>query len=144
MRGSDFSRVANGIVGRFNTQPDTSYKPMPISELNNRLNVGSKYIITAGIKGLDSDTLSVYNTDGIKAAAQFDSKMLYNYELVIPIKYLNLADNGINPFSYQLKINGESGAKNTPSAPSEFSVPPPVSVTDFATTDFWAQYTLAK
>jgi hypothetical protein len=144
LRGIDFSRVANGIAGRFNTQPDTSYKPMPITELNNRINTGSKTIITAGIKGLDSDTLSVYNTDGIKAVAQFDSKMLYNYELAIPIKYLNLADNGANPFSYQLKINGESGLKNTPSASGEISVPPPVSAENFATTDFWGQYTLAK
>ncbi|MBC7401425.1 MAG: hypothetical protein H7289_15910 [Mucilaginibacter sp.] len=143
LRGSDFSRVANGIAGRFYTQPDTSYKPMPITELNNRINTGSKTIITAGIKGLDSDTLSVYNADGIKAAAQFDSKMLYNYELAIPIKYLNLADNGVNPFSYQLKINGESDDKFVPSGPTDH-FPPPVSVAQLATTDFWGQYTLSK
>ncbi|MCC8426704.1 hypothetical protein [Mucilaginibacter sp. UR6-11] len=143
LRGSDFSRVANGIAGRFYTQPDTSYKPMPITELNDRINSGSKTIITAGIKGLDSDTLSVYNTDGIKAAAQFDSKMLYNYELAIPIKYLNLADNGVNPFSYQIKINGESGEKNAPVAPGE-SYPPPVAANNLATTDFWGQYKLTK
>jgi hypothetical protein len=144
LQGIAFSKVANGIGGRFYKQPDTSYKPMPIAELNNRINTGSKIIVTAGIKGLDSDTLSVYNTDGIKVAAQFDSNMLFNYELAIPIKYLNLADNGVNPFSYQLKINGESGLKNTPSNSGEISVPPPVSVSSLATTDFWAEYILAK
>ncbi len=142
LRGVAMSRVANAIVGRFYKQPDTSYRPVPISEINNRLDAGAKTIIVKGIKALDSDTLSVYNTDGIKAAGQFDSKMLYNYELAIPIKYLDLPDNGINPFSYQLKINGEPDYKFIPGETGSF--PPPVSQAQLATTDFWAQYTLAK
>lgn len=142
LRGSDMSRVANAIAGKFYKQPDTSYKPATVTAINNRLDAGAKTIIVKGIKALDSDTLSVYNTDGIKAAGQFDSKMLYNYELAIPIKYLDLPNNGNNPFSYQLKINGEPDYKFMPGQTDAF--PPPVSEAQLATTDFWAQYTLAK
>ncbi|TSJ40593.1 hypothetical protein FO440_12650 [Mucilaginibacter corticis] len=146
LRGSDMSRIANGIVGRFYKQPDTSYKPVTITELNNRLDAGSKTIITTGIKNLDSDTLSVYNTDGIKAAAQFDNNTLYNYELAIPIKYLDLPNNGVDPFSYQLKVNGlpEQVYTHNDSSSSSAAPPPYDATTALATTDFWAQYTLAK
>jgi len=144
LRGSDMSRVANAIVGKFYKQPDTSYKTATVTEINNRLNAGSKTIITTGIKNLDSDTLSVYNTDGIKAAAQFDNNMLYNYELAIPIKYLALPDNGIDPFSYQLKVNGLTEPYFTNGDSGSSSAPPPFATATSVTTDFWAQYTLAK
>lgn len=145
LRGSDMARVANAIVGKFYKQPDTSYRPATVIEINNRLNAGSKTIITTGIKNLDSDTLSVYNTDGIKAAAQFDNNMLYNYELAIPIKYLALPDNGIDPFSYQLKVNGLPEQVFTNNDSGSTSFPPPYDATTaLVTTDFWAQYTLAK
>lgn len=142
LRGSSMSVVANAIAGKFYKQPDTSYKPATTAAINNRLDAGSKTIIATGIKALDSDTLSVYNIDGIKAAAQFDNNMLYNYELAIPIKYLALPNDGNNPFSYQLKVNGlpEQDFKNNDVG----NFPPPVSSNQSVTTDFWAQYTLAK
>jgi hypothetical protein len=132
------SGVANAIVGHFNTQPDTSYKPVPIKEINNRLDAGAKTLIITGVNALDSDTLSVYNTYGIKAAGQFDNKMLYNYELAIPLKYLEIPDNGSTSFIYQLKINAPSKNRGLE------QVPPPENVVQLATTDFWGQYTLAK
>lgn len=38
LRGSDMARVANAIVGKFYKQPDTSYRPATVIEINNRLN----------------------------------------------------------------------------------------------------------
>jgi len=64
--------------------------------------------------------------------------------LAIPIKYLDLPNNGVDPFSYQLKVNGipEQGFINGSSG--SIDVPPPFDSHNSATTDFWAQYTLAK
>jgi hypothetical protein len=106
LRGINMSKVANKIAGKFYKQPDTSYVDPTTESVNKVIDENSKTIIATGIKALDNDTLSVYNTEGIKAIAHLDDNKFYNYELAIPIKYLELAESSNKGFSYQLKVNG--------------------------------------
>ncbi|MFD2145886.1 hypothetical protein [Mucilaginibacter antarcticus] len=100
------SKVANMVARKFYKQPDTNYVEPTVVAVNKVIDENSKTIVATGIKALDSDTLSVYNTEGIKAIAHLDVNKFYNYELAIPIKYLELAESSNNSFSYQLKVNG--------------------------------------
>lgn len=145
LRGINMSKVANKVGSKFYKQPDTSYVEPTTASVNKVIDENSKTIVATGIKALDNDTLSVYNTDGIKAVAHLDDNKFYNYELAIPIKYLELVENSDNSFSYQLKVNGlPEDSHRGPSTGGEISVPPPISSNQVATTDFWGEYTLAK
>jgi len=136
---------------------------------NNNLRLGnkSKFIMVTGIKGVDT-LISVYNQDGIKAASQFNNKMIYTYELAISLKLLGMAGNDPVKFAYNIKLPGvdmdaalgqvtirdEDGnlrhylapgvtvadiKNNPPSLPSK------VNLSVFQSpTDFWGEYTLAK
>ncbi|MFD2864442.1 hypothetical protein [Mucilaginibacter antarcticus] len=106
LRGIYMSKVANMVARKFYKQPDTNYVEPTVVAVNKVIDENSKTIVATGIKALDSDTLSVYNTEGIKAIAHLDVNKFYNYELAIPIKYLELAESSNNSFSYQLKVNG--------------------------------------
>lgn len=124
---------------------------------NTRLTARVKTIKVTGVKGLDT-LISVYNTDGIKAAALFDNKMAYTYELSVLLKHLGLSVNGANKFFYQLKINAveQRGITITtidgtapyadmdPSKIKSIDVVGPNSQMGQPATDFWGEYTLAK
>lgn len=125
---------------------------------NKRLENNSKYIGVSGIKGLDS-LISVYNTDGIKVAELFNSKIVYTYELAANLKQLGLSAAYSSKFSYHIKINGSSPfdlpskpinndgnisvVKTTgnESGPGNFMM---ALGQQFGTTDFWGEYTLTK
>jgi hypothetical protein len=144
LRGIYMSKVANKVGSKFYKQPDTSYVEPTTESVNKVIDENSKTIVATGIKALDNDTLSVYNTDGIKAIAHLDDNKFYNYELAIPLRYLELAQGSNNSFSYQLKVNGLPEDSHRGASTGEISVPPPFSANQVATTDFWAEYTLAK
>ncbi len=119
-----------------------------------------KEIKIIGIKGVDT-LISVYNTDGIKAAARFDKTMCFVYELAIPLKYIGIAVNDSVKFSYNIKINAPTRQTSTnrsaqPSrpvfdTPSDGGIggggntaPNPNMIYRLESSDFWAEYTLAK
>jgi len=101
-----------------------------------------------GIKNIDS-LISVYNVDGIKAAAMFDNKATYTYEMALPLKYLPAGTSGSDKLTYHLMINEilpppptievsvPNGALKAPTV--SLNGPPPQ-----AGTDFWGEYILAK
>ncbi|SDT43552.1 hypothetical protein SAMN05216490_3471 [Mucilaginibacter mallensis] len=80
--------------------------------VNLLVNNSFKEIKIIGIKDIDT-LVSVYNTYGIKAAAQFSKQMLYCYELAIPLKYLGLTIDNLVPFSYSIRLNGPTFGKRT-------------------------------
>jgi hypothetical protein len=134
---------------------------------NTNLTNRSKFIMVTGIKDVDT-LVSVYNTDGIRASAQFDNKMIYTYELAIDLKQLGIDVNSTDVFAYNIRLSGvdlvavykESGLKTTtvqgmviptgriPGAKTynlNPSLPTKVHMVDFTNpTDFWGEYTLVK
>jgi hypothetical protein len=71
--------------------------------LNSELNINSKEIKLAGMKGQTDSLISVYNEDGYKAAMGFDKQFALNYELAIPLSVLGLSDGAT--FNYKIAIN---------------------------------------
>jgi len=104
-----------------------------------------KLIKVAGIKTISEPDISVYNVLGIKAAASFDNKLGYTYELAIPLKYLNIPVNNEIRFSYNIKLNGgveKNGVSNVIRVGGGGGDPNNDYL--FSPTDFWGEYTLAK
>jgi hypothetical protein len=65
----------------------------------------SKVIRVNGIKGVDS-TISVYNRDGIKAAATFNNKLAFTFELSISLEKLGIDIRKTSKFVYNIKLPG--------------------------------------
>jgi hypothetical protein len=73
---------------------------------NKRIDDVFKEINVTGIKEIHEPSISIYNTEGIKVAAQFNDHMQYTYELAIPLKYLGPSINSGQKFNYNIKMNG--------------------------------------
>ena len=122
---------------------------------NKRFAEKSKFIKVTGMKGLDT-LISVYNTDGIKAASAFDNKMFYTYELAIALKLLDLSANSPDKFYYKVMLNqlplDDMPGVNISRAPNGEIISVSIEKnktnagTDIfgSTTDFWGEYTLAQ
>ncbi|MGY3213157.1 hypothetical protein [Mucilaginibacter sp. HD30] len=123
---------------------------------NKRLKTNDKYIRTSGITDVDT-LLSVYNDKDIVARQGFEKWELYNYEIAIPLKHLKLSASAKQKFSYHIILNGielmkDAGMKQVLiDGKMVWTIEPGAALykkEDFpvitATTDFWAEYTLAK
>lgn len=124
---------------------------------NKKLKANDKYIRTSGIADVDT-MLSIYNEKGITANEIFTKGPVYNYEIAIPLKYLNLKGGASAKFSYHIVLNGmnvdrDSGLKVTKQPDGNMLVsfaPGFVTIQNkdmpavMSTTDFWGEYTLAK
>ncbi len=66
----------------------------------------AKTISAIGFKEITDTTISVYNEYGIKAAATFDDKSNFMYELAIPLKMLGLQPGDTKELAYNIKLNG--------------------------------------
>lgn len=105
-----------------------------------------KFIAVNNLTGINDPTISVYNSDGIKALASFNDKLEYTYELTVPLKYLNIDVKDKIRFHYDIKLNGgDSDAR--PGAPA---APKPMDGRSnpnqdflFSPTNFGGIYTLA-
>ncbi|OCX50531.1 hypothetical protein BEL04_22400 [Mucilaginibacter sp. PPCGB 2223] len=101
-----------------------------------------KEIRVAGIKEIEDTSISVYNTQGIKAKMQF-ILMQPVVEIAIPLKYLGLSTTKPVKFSYNIKLS-------VPPPPPGFVAgaiadDPPTADEAYLenTTDFWGEYILA-
>jgi len=65
-----------------------------------------KEISALGFKEITDTLISIYNEYSIKAAAKFDDKGNFIYELAIPFKMLQIAAGTPTEIAYQVKING--------------------------------------
>jgi len=134
-------------------------------EVNKKMISKEKWIRTAGMPHIDS-LISLYNEDGIKAAALFDNKMVYTLELCIALK--NIGIRGIENapvLNYHITLNALIGPidnrtvtytigpdGNTIMHVQRTGTPRHIGnpaddmkyMNLTAITDFWGEYTLAK
>lgn len=68
-----------------------------------------KTISVIGEPSIPDSTLSVFNTEGFKAAVRFDNKLVYTYELAIPLSYIKFAADKPGTFKYTMQVNGPPG-----------------------------------
>jgi hypothetical protein len=106
---------------------------------NKRIGDAMKEIRVTGVKDIADSVISVYNTTGIKAAAQFIKRQPV-IEIAIPLKYLGLSIDNPVKFSYNIKLSG-------------LPLGPGVNIDDemtpddmylLASTDLWGEYILIK
>ena len=123
---------------------------------NKSLSTKYKLIGVSGIETITDSLLSVYNSEGLNAAALFDSQLNYTYEMAIPLKYLKL--NNSQKLTYNIKLNAATvDGRKLEFLPGRNIVAytaangvnyvlgdDPQNMTLVAPTDFWGEYTLAK
>ncbi|MES2425907.1 MAG: hypothetical protein V4560_03000 [Bacteroidota bacterium] len=73
-----------------------------------------KYFFRYPLYDLPGYYIITNNSSGIRAAASFESKWIYNYELAVPLKYLNLTLG--KKFSYNIRLNGAMYKTSRPTA----------------------------
>ena len=139
IEGPDMWLVTNKFLSTINMYSEG--KAINVNEL---FYTKEKTITVTGVEAIPDQSVSLYNNEGIKAASLFDDKMIFTYELRIPIAYLKLSD-GNKVFSYHVKIN-EAPAVKRPSVITSSTPPPPppIPISTVASTDFWGEYMLAK
>ena len=76
-----------------------------IAELNKEITSKSKDVVVEKINGI-KDTISIYNTEGIKAAIQVDNKTSMTYELALPLKSFGFSVDDRESFDYNIKLSG--------------------------------------
>lgn len=145
IRDADMALVANLLARKCNVKQEAADASVPVDDFNQLWDAKSKTIGVKGIKNLTDEDISVYNNDGIKAAAQLDNRVIYTYELAIPLKYLALPNQGNDAFSYHIKVNEPAEVQvHRPSGSAPPPPPPPMMMESLAPTDFWGEYVLAK
>jgi hypothetical protein len=118
-----------------------------VSISDSRVNNIVKEMKVDGIKEITDTVISIYNTQGIKAAIQFIKRQPV-IELAIPLKYLGLSVSNPTPFSYNIRLNGPPQEKNPDLEDDDpdLSKSMPAgndALFGISTTDFWGIYTLA-
>jgi hypothetical protein len=119
-----------------------------ISAVNKLLTAKANTINLKGIKEIPDSAISVYNEEKIKAAAAFDIRGGYTYELAIPLKYLGLKITDDKKFSYSIKLlsrlnymkKGTAMVYRYDKNGDQYDANQDLD----STTDFWGEYTLAR
>ena len=94
-------RPPAGVTGGAGTQLDTA----AIDKMRKDAVKTFKEIKLVGFKDIADSVVSIYNTYGIKAGVDYDSKGAMICELAIPLKYFNTSASKPE-FAYNLKLNG--------------------------------------
>ena len=122
---------------------------------NQQISTKAKEIKVLGIAAIGDTLISVYNDNDIKASAQFDHKIAYNFELALPVKYLGLSVDDQSKFIYNIQLNGAHtiegviftyDAKGNTTMHITVKNPPSGLELEYMKypTDFWGEYTLTK
>jgi hypothetical protein len=143
-RDEGVGTVTNTYLHNYNEKRDAGTSTINVTDLNEVLGKSDKLINVTGVDDIPEPQISIYNAIGIKAASKFDEHLAYTIEMAIPLKYLALANNGADSFSYQIKINEPAEVKRPSPSSGSIDAPPPMAITSIAATDFWGEYTLAK
>ena len=90
--------------------------------------------------------MSIYNDNGIKAAALFDNKLAFTCEIAVPLRLLSLSAAAGETFSYQVRVNEVTGQSQTVGggAGGQVTYYGAGSQTGQPATDFKGEYTLIQ
>src|ERR1700744_1094104 len=132
-------------------------RALRITNANRNIGQNAKSIQVIGVEGVDS-LISIYNELGIKVQTVVDSKMAYNMEFAIPLKYLKISASNGDKFTYQIVVNGMmnlmemitiGNVQNSNATPEQnarmeaaFQRMNNTMAQQSAPTDFWGEYTL--
>jgi hypothetical protein len=72
----------------------------------------AKEISAIGFKDITDTIISIYNEYSIKAAANFDNKGNFIYELSVPLSLLGITADGKTEIAYNIKVNGQQAMGN--------------------------------
>lgn len=138
-------RLGGNISDRFenrNAGVDTEL----MHQLHERTIIAAKQIRVLGIKAITDTLISIYNTDGIKTALNFDTDGGLTLEMAVPLKYLNLTVDNTREMSYHIVLDGfQPEWGGGPPGPGGNSGPNTLNMFDLMTrSDFWGKYTLAR
>jgi len=101
--------MGRGRRGSGQDAPDST----EILALHKQALAACKEISAIGFKDITDTLISIYNEYSIKAAANFDDKGNFVYELAIPFKMLQLSVGSSIEIAYQIKVNGMQLGGNT-------------------------------
>ncbi|MFD2872835.1 hypothetical protein ACFS5N_10175 [Mucilaginibacter ximonensis] len=138
-------RLGGNISERFenrNAGVDTEL----MNQLHQRTIIAAKQIRVLNIKPITDTLISIYNTDGIKTALNFDTDGGLTLEMSIPLKYFNLTPESTKEMAYHIVLNGfQPEWGGGPSGPGGNGGPNTLNMFDLMTpSDFWGKYSLAK
>jgi len=117
------------------------------SVANKFLKNASKSIKITGFTGMP-DTLSIYNEHNIMTGLDYDQNGRFTYELQVPLKLLGISAKQATSFTYSIKLRSRLEDKKPGTLivskwdKDGNTINPNLDLD--ATTDFWAEYTLAK
>jgi len=95
-------------VGQQQDAPDSA----AIADQQKTTLATAKEISAIGFKDITDTLISIYNEYSIKAAANFDAKGNFIYELSVPLSLLGITADGKTEISYNIKVNGQQAMGN--------------------------------
>lgn len=151
-----YFNIKNPYVEVRDTNINNAMADSVMNAYNATLDARFKTIGVIGESTIPDSTISVFNTEGFKAAARFDRKLVYTYELAIPLSYIKFAADKPGTFKYTLQVNGPPGEVRvvdngrrmvyTAGDGTEVNIgyPGPNNLAFSNPTNFSGEYTLAK
>jgi hypothetical protein len=155
----DNSKDGFAITQSFNRKPGETKDTAIIRKQTDSLRLATNKLLSEklkkvkvlGIKAVIDTFISVYNDEGIEVAVLADHKRACNFEIAIPIKYLELPINGSQPFAYNVRLNasptGNMVMARMPNGVVTMAIsvgPAGYSSSGGYDTDFWGEYTIKK
>ena len=80
--------------------------------IDKKLVDSAKNIKVLGVPKMDT-ILSIYNSEGIKAASHFDKNFSFIYELSFPMKFVQYVESSMNIFFFNIRLNGSDKSEGS-------------------------------
>lgn len=136
----------------YTLRTNKTFSDKQLSDLNTQISGTIKEIPLTGAKGINEESISIYNNLGINANGLVDPQKAYTIELAIPFKFIEQVIDANGKFNYRLQVNGldTSGKNGTVVVGGRGPDPSAAPVSDnnanflVAPTYFEGTYTLAK
>lgn len=140
-------RLAGGLGNRFenrNAGADTEL----MNRVHARTIIAAKEIKVLNIKSITDTLLSIYNSNGIKTAINFDQNGDMTFEMAVPLNLIDLNPQDTKELAYHIVLNGfqvEGGGGGGGGGEHGGGGRNALDFMDLVTpSDFWGKYTLAK
>jgi hypothetical protein len=113
------------------------------SAVSEKVNGFFKEIGVEGITCIQDSLIAIYNTENIKVALRYNSKLQLVYELALPLKYFGTVITNARKFKYDIRLNGLP-QEGQPIFEDPYKSLGPEGLFLARPTNFGGSYTLAK